>query len=335
MMYSVLDVVTMVTEVQLQRKKKAAKGETRAAVDSAKASLKAAGKKRKASVELQTTRYVFTCLEASTLRRCINTDYRNCHDSDQKKTKASFPSGLVSNWQSKVSAPSQTSRKAKASGPHTGDTSTFGGLNDEDASATFSPISSNRKFKNDVRSFYRHLFPIWKGTDVTQFVAVIDSASEDDSDTIPAKTSRAKPVQKSTSLEVKSKSKPRSANLKVPKPEPESAILEAKSKPRSANLKAPKSEPKIASPSADISEAATSDINTLPEFARSAWSTSFLPTLYNLLGCSDNPFMIDANMLKVIQEVLDYAYPECIYVIGVDDRIFSQVSLSSVYHVSK
>jgi hypothetical protein len=48
----------MIPEVQQQRKKKAAKGETRAAVDDMKASLKAAGKKRKASVELQTTRYM-------------------------------------------------------------------------------------------------------------------------------------------------------------------------------------------------------------------------------------------------------------------------------------
>jgi hypothetical protein len=47
----------MITKRILQRKKKAAKGETRAAVDKVKASLKAAGKK-KANVESQTTRYI-------------------------------------------------------------------------------------------------------------------------------------------------------------------------------------------------------------------------------------------------------------------------------------
>ena len=53
-------VMDAITEVQWQRKKKPEKGETRAAVNKAKASLKAAGKKRATSMELQSQimRYV-------------------------------------------------------------------------------------------------------------------------------------------------------------------------------------------------------------------------------------------------------------------------------------
>ncbi|KAH9956764.1 hypothetical protein BC827DRAFT_1270683 [Russula dissimulans] len=107
-----------------QQKKKAARGETQAAVDKVKVSLKAAGKKK--AVKLQTT--------------------------GQNKTKASFPSGLVSNWQLKLSVPSQTSwkMKAKVSEP-TG--IALGGLDDDDdAFATFSPLvlkGTGRNHKNE------------------------------------------------------------------------------------------------------------------------------------------------------------------------------------------
>lgn len=91
-------------------------------------------------------------------------------DSDQKKTKTSFPLGLVSNWHSKVSTLSQTVSKAKASELNAGNTSAHGGLDDEDTLATFTPtpltgtVASNRK--NDVRRFYQNLFPMWQGTDI-------------------------------------------------------------------------------------------------------------------------------------------------------------------------
>jgi hypothetical protein len=55
---SVLNVADVIIDVLRQRKKKAARGETRAAVDQVKESMKAAGKKRKASAEPETTRYV-------------------------------------------------------------------------------------------------------------------------------------------------------------------------------------------------------------------------------------------------------------------------------------
>jgi hypothetical protein len=79
----------------------------------------------------------------------------DAHDSDQNnlKTKAKFPSGLVSNWQSKLSVPTQTSSKAKAPEPKA---AALGGLNDEDAAATFSPLKlkgTGRNRKNEVRCY--------------------------------------------------------------------------------------------------------------------------------------------------------------------------------------
>lgn len=56
-----------------------------------------------------------------------------------------------------------------------------------------------------------------------------------------------------------------------------------------------------------------SDINTLPEFAWSTWGTNFLPTLYSCLGCARDPFVLDADMIKGVQEIHDYAYPNLDY----------------------
>ena len=89
-------------------------------------------------------------------------------------------------------------------------------------------------------------------------------------------------------------------------------------------------DPKIerASPAASHS-ADSCDVNSLAEFAQSAWSMSFLPTLYDRLGRASNPFMIDSDMVKVIQEIVDIVYPYADYKVSVDDRIFTMVSVLS------
>jgi hypothetical protein len=161
---------------------------------------------------------------------------------------------------------------------------------------------------------------MYKVADVTQAV-FIDSGNEDNSDVpIPAK--------------VKPRSKPHST--KVPKPEfehtPAVPEVKPKSKPPSANLN-PKLEDE--SPVANISGAVASNINTLPAFARSTWGNTFLPTLYDRLGCASDPFVIDIDMVKVIQEVVDLAYPDSDYQVQLGDRIFVLVSpiQASSHHV--
>jgi hypothetical protein len=153
-----------------------------------------------------------------------------------------------------------------ASESNSGNTTTSGGLNDEDAFSTFSPApliavgtqaAPNRK--NDVSLFHQNIFPLRKGTDVMQSV-LIDSANEDDSDVIPVKTSnlRPKPTSKSKSDE------PKLANLKT---------KTKSTKPPSGKV------PKPENSSAEITGVVTSltfdIINNLPEFVRSTWGTIF------------------------------------------------------------
>jgi hypothetical protein len=187
----------------------------------------------------------------------------------------------------------QTLLKVKA---YESDPTTLGGLNDDDASATFSPSEfQGTGCTNDVRC-YKHF--MWKRANITQAV-FMESASEGESDSI-SKTSgivaKPKTVQKSktSSLEVKTNSKSKPCSI------------ERASTP--AN-----------------SSSGNSDFNALPEFARSAWSTSFLPTLYDRLGQSPDPFVIDVDMVKAIQDVVDLAYPETDYQVRASDKIFNMV----------
>ena len=97
-----------------------------------------------------------------------------------------------------------------------------------------------------------------------------------------------------------------------------------------------KSEP--ASPGtilASISKLATSDVSALPQFACTTWGTHFLPTLYNCLGTAADPFLIDTDMLKLVQEIHDVAYPYSDYQVQGNNKIFAMVSLSPFYPVFK
>ena len=167
-------------------------------------------------------------------------------------------------------------------------------------------------------------------------------SEEDKSDVIPVKTSKVKPKSAPKPAASKEKPKPCTANLKVPKArlDHDGKSATSETKPRSAaNAKAPT---KDASPNTNVLMAA-SDINTLPEFAWAAWSTTFLPTLYNCLACADNPFVLDTDMVKVIQEILYIVYPDSDYRLKVSDKMYAMVSplsqviimLSSDWYVSR
>jgi hypothetical protein len=68
-----------------------------------------------------------------------------------------------------------------------------------------------------------------------------------------------------------------------------------------------------------------SDILTLPEFAREKWSSHFLPTLYDCLGCSREPFTISADVIHPVQAVVNAAYPDSEYTVVANDKIISMV----------
>ena len=67
------------------------------------------------------------------------------------------------------------------------------------------------------------------------------------------------------------------------------------------------------------------DVSTLPEFARATWSTHFLPMLYDCLGCSCDPFVINADIIKSIQAVVVAAYPDSEYKVVANDRLITMV----------
>jgi len=58
------------------------------------------------------------------------------------------------------------------------------------------------------------------------------------------------------------------------------------------------------------------DADGLPTFARANWSTSFLPTLYALLGSSSKPWKLykkGSGILETAQEVINIVYPNSGY----------------------
>jgi hypothetical protein len=69
------------------------------------------------------------------------------------------------------------------------------------------------------------------------------------------------------------------------------------------------------SPATNISLVTSNSIHALPEFAQLALSTTSLPTLYSCLGSTSDPFMIDADMVKAIQEIIDLVYPDVDYTV--------------------
>jgi hypothetical protein len=130
------------------------------------------------------------------------------------------------------------------------------------------------------------------------------------------------PVKNKTAIKPKNTQKSAATKLEV-KPN-----LNSKPKPHLANSQLPN--PKIKCTSPTVSNSGGShNVRSLPEFAQLAWSTSFLPTLYDLLECASNPFVINADMVKVIQELVDIVYPYVEYKVIVNDRIFTMVHVSS------
>jgi hypothetical protein len=233
------------------------------------------------------------------------------YSDNRKKT------GLVSNWQSMVPAVSRGSSKAgssKAKSGTSGNPSALGGLDDEDAVATPLKNAGRYRRKNDVRVIH---CPLFRSLTSLQTVA-IESVSESDTD---AKTSKAfrKSVKRTAALDHKvkpnfPKSKSHSTSMKDLKAKLERASVVPSESPTSTDLSG--------------SLAMGSDTTGLPDFARSAWSTSFLPTLYSRLGSSSNPFVLGADMVQVIQEVVNLVYPNSDYQVRVNDRIFTLVWVS-------
>ncbi|KAF7977690.1 hypothetical protein HWV62_2940 [Athelia sp. TMB] len=72
--------------------------------------------------------------------------------------------------------------------------------------------------------------------------------------------------------------------------------------------------------------AADSDLDQLPHFARAAYTSVFLPTLYHRLGCSEKPFTEFSKgdeMVAAIQQVVDCVWPESNWTVRWGDKLCS------------
>jgi hypothetical protein len=76
----------------------------------------------------------------------------------------------------------------------------------------------------------------------------------------------------------------------------------------------------------------------LPEFARSAWVSRFLPTLYAFLGSLERPWELSeqgSDDVKEIQKLINVVYPGSGYKVTLNDRIYSMVIVAfriTIYH---
>jgi hypothetical protein len=145
-------------------------------------------------------------------------------------------------------------------------------------------------------------------------LVVIESDSENEA--IPTPKAEPKPKQLKPAKIAKQDVKP----AKITKQDVSKPAKIAKPDIKPAKMAKPDVKPAKGA----VSEAPSQD--AIPEFACAAWSTRFLPTLYDCLGCAADPFVMDPDMVKCIQEVVDLVHPEADYTVRLNDKIFVRVS---------
>jgi hypothetical protein len=154
--------------------------------------------------------------------------------------------------------------------------------------------------------------------------------SDSDSDTKPSQV-KPKATKNSAPLVPKKAQLPKAKQERLEADSSRKApiALVAPTKPAVSKAKLPKAEDESSTASSSNNVAVAvdtaSDLNVLPEFARAAWSTSFLPTLYSRLACSNDPFVIDLDLVTAIQEIVDIVYPNTTYKVRLNDKMYSMV----------
>jgi hypothetical protein len=107
-------------------------------------------------------------------------------------------------------------------------------------------------------------------------------------------------------------------------------LEDLKSKPTKPAAKAKGSE--IGKPESNSSTssslARSTEVEGIPEFARAAWTTSFLPALYNNLYLSERPFkdfLKGQEVVQRIQTLVDVVYPDSGYCVRWGDDLCQTV----------
>jgi hypothetical protein len=215
----------------------------------------------------------------------------NLKPSKPTKKFPKIPTGLVSDWQSKISKTSHVTgtQYHRPSSP-------LGGLADDDACGKRPDSIDHRRDKtrkNEVclvfRSDERLLIP----SAGIKLIAVNDS----DSDFIEY-------VKPRTSAGNK-------ANAKVGVL---SSVYNYKgTDPDQQQVEVWDSDPDFIEYKSTATDAGSVPVSGLPSFVRASWVSRFLPTLYHRFGSSEDPwkmFTKGDEMLSIIQEVVNDVYPD-------------------------
>jgi len=222
--------------------------------------------------------------------------------------KPAFPSGLVVNWKSKSASCRKVGKpvnKPKVESDGT-EGPVIGGLNDDDAAADrpdFSARANLKGRKNDVSKLFIY---IWnKG--MTIFIQTVKIETDSDSeDKVKAVKARPKPTA-------------RYKQVAAPATAPEMAM---KVKKESKAVAKVEDDPPV------IVTGSNCDDN-LPQFARSAWASEYLPTVYEFLGSLEKPWELsdpkEVDDVKTVQMLVDIVYPLANYKVQFNDRIYLMV----------
>lgn len=81
-----------------------------------------------------------------------------------------------------------------------------------------------------------------------------------------------------------------------------------------------------------FSSPANESINDIPEFARTEWLSSFLPTFYAYLGSCADPFSVctGKGIVKEIQDIVDIVYPTANYKVQYNTKFYSVVNVNLI-----
>ncbi|KII83567.1 hypothetical protein PLICRDRAFT_180340 [Plicaturopsis crispa FD-325 SS-3] len=219
-------------------------------------------------------------------------------NSTSTKSSTKAISGLISNWESKATklrASSHQRSTTKAAGQES-DQEVLGGLDDDDAAAippTVRDPQSHNNRKNELVGFVADSKP---------------PASEDPTQLVQnPKSMRSKPSTKklqTTNLLSSAPVHKRSPSTSI---EP-SEILSTPSTPSTA-----------------LNDGQSESVAHLPEFARAAWASAFLPTLYAFLAASETPWSpagADGDLVPALQDIVNTVWPGTNYRVRYNDRIF-------------
>ena len=157
---------------------------------------------------------------------------------------------------------------------------------------------------------------------LTIFIQIVEIMTDSDSeDEVVAAKPRPKPI-------------PRNRQVAAPAPasevaKPQQAKVKKESKAAKVKGDTPIL-PVVTSNSNVVPSTSASLDDNLPQFARSAWSSEFLPTLYAFLGSLEKPWELsdpkETDNVKTIQMLIDIVYPGSKYEVKLNDRIYLMVN---------